>query len=362
MDIPVFRYMAWAKANQGRAKYPLLLSGVPAPSLADLGLGADAVQLSRPHTPNPDEGLAAAVSARYGAPADCVMPACGTHHANFLLARVLAGPGTKVLVETPNYEDVPGVFKVVGAEVTLFHRRPEEGWRLPIAEIRRGLASGARVVAVTDLHNPGGAHLQPDDLAALEAAGREFEATILVDEVYRDFLPPPIGTCFLPGGPFVVTSSLTKVYGFGDLRIGWALAQPDLVARMRDLNDYVVVNMPAPSASIALAAWDRLDGIAARNREFAARHLRIANAWIRGRKDLRWCPPDGGISGFVQAQRLEGKDDVAWVEGLLSETCVGVVPGTMFGAPGGFRLGFGCPTELLEEGLTRLGAHLDRTR
>ncbi len=362
MDIPRFRYMAWAKEHATRGRFPLQMSGMPALALADLGVGPGAVKLARPNTLKPDEELAAAIAARYGVPVDCVMPCCGTHHANFLLARALAGPGTKVLVETPNYEDVPGVFQVVGAEVATFPRRREESWRLPMVEIRKGLAGGARIVAVTDLHNPSGAQVLPDDLAALEAAAREFGATVLVDEVYRDFRPPPVGTSFVPGGPFVVSSSVTKVYGLGGLRVGWALAAPEVVARMRDLNDYLVVNMPAPSASLALAAWANLEGIAVRNRALAAKNLRVLADWIRGRKDLLWSPPDAGITAFVEVPALRGKDDAAWVEGLIEATGVVVVPGSQFGAPGFLRISYGLPAETLHEALALLGSFLDRTR
>src|SRR5688572_17461210 len=261
MDIPTFRYMAWAKAHSTRAEFPLQMSGIPALSLEDLGVPPARVKLARPTSPRPDEELAAAVARRYGVPAECVMPTCGTHHANFLAARTLAGHGTSVLVEDPVYEDLPGVFRTVGAAVRTFRRSREGAWRLPIPEIHAGLAAGAKVVVLTDLHNPSGARILPDESAALEGAAREFGATVLVDEVYRDFLPGPVGTGFLPGGPFVVTSSLTKVYGLGGLRVGWAIAPPDLVARMRDLNDYLVVNMPAPSASVALEAWEGLDAV-----------------------------------------------------------------------------------------------------
>ncbi len=360
MDIPRFRYMDWAKAHNGKGEYRLHASGMPAVTLEDLGVSPAEVKLSRPVSPRPDPEVAEAVAARYRVPADCVMPTCGTHHANFLAARVLAGPGVRVLCEEPFYEAVPGVFRAVGAEVSFFRRRREEGWRLPVAEIRRGLQDGARVVCVTDLHNPSGARLLPDDLAALEAAARDHGATVLVDEVYRDFLPPPVGTAFFAGGPFVATTSLTKVYGLGDLRIGWALASPEIVRRMQDLNHFVVVNLPAPSASVAMAAWKNLDAVAARHREVAARNFRVLSEWMRGRGDLLWSPPDGGISAFLEVPALAGKDDVAWVERLFEEKGVGVVPGTMFGQPGGIRISFGIATETLREGLGRLGIALDR--
>ena len=360
MDIPVFRYMDWAKAHVGKGTHPLHRSDAPGTTLEDLGLSAADLRLFRPPTPRPDPEIAAAVAARYRVPADCVMPAAGTHHANFLLARALAGPGSRVLVETPWYEALPRVFEAVGATVVPFPRRLDAAGRLPMDAIRAGLRDGARVVAVTDLHNPTGAHLLPDDLAALEASAREYDATVLVDEVYRDFLPPPAGTCFVPDGPFVVSSSLTKVYGLSGLRFGWALATPAVVDRMRRINDLLVVNPPAPTASIALAAWGRLDGIAARHRETAARNFKVVSAWIRGRPGLSWTPPDAGIASLVRVEALRGKDDVAWVEALTEATGVVVVPGSMFEAPGGFRLSFGIPTEQLTEALDRLGSFLDR--
>lgn len=362
MRIPEFRYMTWAKAHVGRGTHPLHRSDAVGPSLRDLGVDPSALRLARPASPRPDPELAAAVAGRWGVPAECVMPTCGTHHANFLLARALTGPGDRVLMEAPAYEALPRVFDLLGAEVRPFPRRSGESGRLPMDAIREGLKADARVVVLTDLHNPTGAHLLPDDLAALEAAAREREAHVLVDEVYRDFLPPPVGTCFVPGGPFVVSSSLTKVYGLGGLRVGWAIASPEVVERMRRINDVMVVNMPAPSASIALAAWPRLESIAAGHRETAARNFRILSAWIRGRDDLLWSPPDAGIAAFLEVPALKGKDDVAWVERLIEETGVVVVPGSMFGVPGSMRLSFGLATDPFTEALDRLGSFLDRSR
>jgi len=361
VEIPVFRYMDWAKSHVGAGELRLHRSDAETPTPEELPLEPAAIRLARPITPVPDPEIAAAVARRYRVPAECVMPACGTHHANFLLARALARPGDRVLVESPFYEALPRVFEAVGATVLPVPRPREAAGRLPLDAIRAGLRDGARLVALTDLHNPSGVRLRPDDLAALETAAGDAGATVLLDEVYRDFLPPPVGTAFLPDGPFVVSSSLTKVYGLGLLRFGWALAPPAIVDRMRRMNDLLVVNPPAPSASIALGAWDRLDAIAARRRETAARNFRVLSAWVRGRRDLAWSPPDAGITALLEVESLRGGDDVAWVERLIAATGVAVVPASMFGAPGGFRVSFGLPTEPFTEALDRLGSFLDRT-
>ena len=67
---------------------------------------------------------------------------------------------------------------------------------------------------------------------------RSVGARVLVDEVYLDAVytntPKP---SYHLGPEFVVTSSLTKVYGLSGLRCGWILAAPDLARAMWRLND-----------------------------------------------------------------------------------------------------------------------------
>ncbi|MHC4820591.1 MAG: aminotransferase class I/II-fold pyridoxal phosphate-dependent enzyme [Planctomycetota bacterium] len=358
MEYEPFRYMAWAKDHAGRGRYPLHQSGMPTPSFADLGVDPSAIQLSGPVSPVPD--LVAAIGERYDVDPACVLPTAGTHHANLLAALALAGPGSKVLVENPTYEDLTGVFKLVGAEVLSFRREPANGWRLPMPDIVKGLDDGATIVAVANLHNPSGALLEPSDLAALEGAARDRDAVVLLDEVYRDFLEVPFGTSFRPEAPFLVTSSLTKAYGLGDVRLGWAFARPEIRERMREIDAFGVVNLPAPVVSLVLAAWDRLPEVLERHRDLAGRNRRIVAAWVRGRDDVDWCAPTAGITGFIRVRGLQGKDDVAWCESLIDEDGVGTVPGTMFGEPGSLRISWGMDPELLKEGLSALGQALDR--
>ena len=90
---------------------------------------------------------------------------------------------------------------------------------------------------------------------------------MLVDEVYLDSAVPPRPTSALLGPQFVVTSSLTKVYGLSGLRCGWILAEPELAERMWRLNDLFGVNQPHQSEMLSCFAFDHLDEIAAGNAE-----------------------------------------------------------------------------------------------
>src|SRR6185312_12900153 len=85
-------------------------------------------------------------------------------------------------------------------------------------------------------------------------------ARVLVDEVYLDAVYENTPrTSFHLGPQFVVTSSLTKVYGVSGLRCGWVLAQPDLAWKMRHLNDLYSATPVFPGELLSVIAFDNLD-------------------------------------------------------------------------------------------------------
>jgi histidinol-phosphate/aromatic aminotransferase/cobyric acid decarboxylase-like protein len=72
---------------------------------------------------------------------------------------------------------------------------------------------------------------------------------------------------YLLGPEFVVTSSLTKVYGLSGLRCGWILAEPDLARAMWRLND-LFASIPAhPAELLSVVALEHLEQIRQRARK-----------------------------------------------------------------------------------------------
>ena len=109
---------------------------------------------------------------------------------------------------------------------------------------------------------------------------RSVGARVLVDEVYLDAVYENTPrTSFHLGPEFLVTSSLTKVYGVSGLRCGWILAQPDLARSMRLLNDLFAAT-PAHPSEIAERGGLRAPGSAIRER--ARRVVEADRALLRG--------------------------------------------------------------------------------
>ena len=345
-------YMHWAKFKPP-VRYQLTGSEVPhfrmdslPIALADLDLDGASHPRYRP--------LREAIAGRYGVSVNQVVSADGTSMANFLAMAALISPGDEVLIEHPTYELLLGVASFLGAEIKRFERKPEDAFRLDPATVQGAMSDRTRLIVITNLHNPSSALASENELRAIGQLGPR----VLVDEVYLDSaIPPPRSAAHL-GPQFVITNSLTKVYGLSGLRCGWILAQPELAERMWRLNDLFGVNQAHPAERLACLAFEHIHEVIGDNVEMLARNRERWNDFAASRDDLDCMAAEHGITAFPR-----WTDDTDRLDALLREKYdTSVVPGRWFEMPEHFRVGFGLPTADFDEGLNRLGAALDELR
>ncbi len=348
--------MRWAKTFGGISRFDLTRSAVPPVPLPPV----PEAHCERYHpSGDGDRALECLIAQRYGVPSDHVLFVSGTTMANFLLAWTVLSRGDPVAVEEPVYENMPALVDLLGAGLISLPRRPENRYRVDTGHVEAALAAGARLIILTDLHNPTGVHLRDDDLDAARALAARHGARILLDEVYRDFLPGRPGTAYRPDDPTVlVTSSLTKVYGLGSLRAGWVFCPPAQRARVAEVVDYLTVLPPAAAATGAEMAWSDIDARQDRARAATAPGREAFARWVASRPDVDCVLPDAGVTAFP---RLRGfADTTALCEWLRAERETALVPGRFFGDPTRVRLAAGAPLDVLLPGLERLEEAIDR--
>ncbi len=347
-------YMHWAK-TQRPARISLSSSEVPHFRLDDLPLTIADLDLDGASHPR-YAPLLSAIGDRYGVPVDWIVTADGTSMANFLAMAALVSPGDEVIVERPGYEPMLAAARFLGANIKRIERRPSDGFRLDPAELAAAATKRTRLIMLTNLHNPSGGLIAEDELAALGEVADACGAKLLVDEVYLDSAVPARPTSALLGPQFVVTNSLTKVYGLSGLRCGWVLAEPELAERMWRLNDLFGVNRAHQAETLACFAFTHLDEISAATAERLARNRMLFDDFVAARDDLQCMKAEHGITAFP---RWTGGDTERLDELLRSRYDTSIVPGRWFEMPDHFRIGLGGETATLQEGLVRIGAALD---
>ena len=247
------------------------------------------------------------------------------------------------------------------ARVQRFARRFEDGFQLDPAEVRRNVTPATRLIVLTNLHNPTGVLIGNDVLRDIGEIAREVGARVLVDEVYLDaaFSPAP-QTSFHLGPHFVVTSSLTKVYGLSGLRCGWVLAEPELARRIWLLNDLMDASHVHAAERMSVIALDHLQQFAGRTKKLLETNRRLLDRFLDSQENnLELVRPEFGTIVFPRLMPGTVDDFCKLLRDQFETT---VVPGEFFEMPQHFRLGIGGDSETLEAGLKQLGAALDAFR
>jgi len=348
-------YLHWAK-NQPPVPYHLGSSEVAHYSLDRLPLTIADLELDGAsryrYLP-----LRQAIGERYGVPAEQVVTADGTSMANMLAMAGVISPGDEVLIERPTYEPLVATASFLGANITRFERRTDDGFRLDPAAVERALTPRTRLIVITNLHNPSGVLANEQSLRALSELAARSDALIIIDEVYLDSASAPVRSAVHLGDRFVCTNSLTKVYGLSGIRCGWILAAPRLAERLWRLNELFGVAQAHAAERLGCIAFAHLDEIAAATPGLLERNRALYNSFLAARDDLDGIPMTEGITTCPRLR--EG--DVERLSTLLrAEYDTSIVPGHWFDLPDHFRVGIGSSTEIVGEGLARLGAALDR--
>jgi hypothetical protein len=347
-----FPYLRWAKAHLEWDPLCLGMSGLApltAQERADLGLSAPT------DIGQPEALLKEALAERHGLPPEAVHPAAGTSHANFIVYLALARGG-RVAVETPGYEALGRLAEAVGAEGRTFRRDPARAWRVDPDDLAAAVAGGVDLIVVTDLHNPSGARLAEEDLDLLVVTARRAGAHLLVDEVYADFDPRERPTAARRDPLVLATGSLTKAHGLPDLRAGWVLGAPEVVARVEAWDDLVHPSQPPAGMADAARYVPQARARMVPVRALAAERAAQVDAWVRTVPGVTWEPPDGGLSGFLH---LGTRDGDAVAERAWRAHGVRVVPGSFFQDRNALRISFLRPRADLARALEGLRRALE---
>src|SRR5437660_5192014 len=272
--------------------------------------------------------------------------------ANHLAMAAILEPGDKVLIEHPAYGPILDVAHYLKATVKRFRRAEENGWAIDRQAILNCITPKTRLIVITNLHNPTSALTPNSVLREIGEIARRIGALVLVDEVYLDAVYERTPrTSFCLGPEFVVTSSLTKVYGVSGLRCGWILARLDLAWKMRRLNDLYSATPVYPRLLLAVAAFKHLNRLREKARRIVDADRKLLRDFLVQQSALSAVWADWGTTSFVQL-RAGNADD--FFERLRTDFDTSVVPGRFFEIPDHFRIGMGVNTEMFGDGLDRI--------
>lgn len=292
---------------------------------------------------------------------DNVLVTNGSSEANFIACHTLVEPEDEVVMMVPNYMQVWGIVKEIGAQPTAFHLREDRAWAPDLEELRQLVTPQTKMIAVCNPNNPTGATLTANEMREIVAIAESVGAWVYADEVYRGAELDGVEVASFAGmyRRAMVNGGLSKAYALPGLRVGWLVGPEDVVADSWAYHDYTSIAAGILSnrvAEIALAPEVRA-GILERNRTILRTNLELMTDWVRGFGDrLHFVPPRAGGMAYIRYDLPINSTELA--DWLRSEHSVFILAGDTFGMDGYVRIGIGAEAGYLAAGLDRMGRAL----
>jgi len=272
--------------------------------------------------------LVAAASTRYGVERRELLVGAGADEILDLLAKAFLAPGASAVIPTPTY----AMYRVLteqrpGRPVFVPRAPAARGYALDQVAVRAA-ARDAALVWLCDPNNPTGVS-EPDGAIAALLAGLLADAealarpapVVVLDEAYAEF----VGRSHValrdayPG--LVVVRTASKAYALAGMRVGFAIARPELIAEVAPYRPPGSVAIP--SVAVVTAALRDPDALAANVARVARERARLAAALAAA-----GYPARPSVTNFLLVDLGSRSAARAMAHGLLAR---GLVPRT-FGA------------------------------
>ncbi len=233
--------------------------------------------------PDPLGGdLKRALAAKHGIDPSRILLGNGSHELLMQFAQVFAGPEDEVVASKYGFAVYALAAQAAGAPLRLAAALPREH-AMPrghdLAALRAAIGPRTRLAYLANPNNPTGTWFGAEDFAAF-LRSVPGDVIVVVDEAYAEFVNAAEYASALPlvarHPNLVVTRTFSKAYALAGLRVGFAVADPGLIAVMERVRESFNVNaLGLAAAEAALADSVHLQASIAGN---AAQRAALADA------------------------------------------------------------------------------------
>ena len=167
-----------------------------------------------------------------------------------LAALAYFSPGDRVLIITPTFGEYEIACRIAGASIIEQRLLPENGFQLEVDETTELIQRHhPRGIFITNPNNPTSRYLSRSDLERILDSRQE--TLLILDEAYLTFVDNPWSSLdMIERGNLLVLRSMTKDYALAGLRLGYGVANKDIIDTLSRIRPPWNVNAVAQQAGI----------------------------------------------------------------------------------------------------------------
>ena len=303
-------------------------------------------------------------------PADRIIVTVGASEGIDLALRTTCDMGDEVLVPDPAYVSYAPIISLCGGVPVSVRCRAENGFIMTPEALEAAVTPRTKAVILAYPNNPTGGIMTREQLETIVPIIEKYDLLVISDEIYAELTygGQHCSVASLPGMKerTVLLSGFSKAFAMTGWRVGYACAPAALDKAMLKVHQYTMLCAPRVSQHAAVAALSGgfCDGFAS-VAEMRAEYDRRRRFLVKSFNDigLTCFEPRGAFYAFpsVESTGLTGEQ---FVEGLLKEEQVAVVPGDAFGECGRYhvRCSYATGMRELQEAVVRITRYTEKLR
>lgn len=284
----------------------------------------------------------------------------GALHGMYLALAAIIDPGDEVIIHEPYFSPYKQQVELVGGVPVFIPTFEKDGFQIDVEVLKAAITEKTRAIIINSPNNPTGAVFSPETFEKIAAVAIDHDLLILSDEVYEAFC---FDDTFVPMAAFapentITFSSFSKAFAMTGWRIGYMIAPESINLTAKLINEAIAYSAPTPSQRAGIYALNHYDTLVPQVVAVFKERLTYIEQRVAEIPFLSLSPVKGSMYAFINIKQTE-LDSVSFVEKLLKETSVLMIPGKAFGETTGdgyVRLAATQSLDLLKEAFDRIAA------
>ena len=272
----------------------------------------------------------------------------GGRFAVFLAISTLVKPGDEIIVIEPYWPAYKECAELVNAKVKVLRTTLEEKWAPDLKQLENMINDNTKMLVINYPNNPTGKILDTENMEKIVNIAKDNKLFLLSDEVYSDYSFTKFTSALNYNyDKSIVVSSFSKGPAMTGFRVGYAIANSELIQKMTKLQAVALTSVAEPMQYAALSAVEHSN--VKKNAEIMKKRLTLMTNRLK-KMPVSFAEPDGAMYVFCRVD-LNGFDADKFIDNVLDKG-LALTPGSGFGNyPNFLRISAGQPEDLIEQGL-----------
>lgn len=293
-----------------------------------------------------------------------IMVGIGAKHVLYTLFQVLLNEGDEVIIPIPYWVSYPEQVKLAEGVPVYIEATAGQQYKITPQQLKEAITERTKAVIINSPSNPTGMIYSKEELQELAEVCREKDILIVSDEIYEKLIyGDTVHTSIAElsedaKNRTIIINGVSKSHSMTGWRIGYAAGDSALIKAMTDLASHSTSNPTTTSQYAAIEAYNGTQDAVEEMRQAFESRLETIFPKVEAIPGFTVIRPQGAfylLPDVAEAAKKTGYSSVdEFVEGLLTEANVAVIPGSGFGAPSTIRLSYATSLEALTEAVERI--------